>query len=207
MSAFDPKRTSRLRRTIRERPLATLAVPQHNIGIRGIKRTFDAGAILIQNTSGANLTIDSIAVNINGTAVAPPWALPVTIGAGNYLIVTQTTQYDFDTSDIHPISSNGVPVTDCIVVCPTVTIGANGGSLQTFLDSTHTLDTLGYDFAYNGSNESFNWRLIGTCSGPGCGGPLVTPLPATLPLFASGLGVLGLLARRRKKKKAAAPDL
>jgi hypothetical protein len=30
-----------------------------------------------------------------------------------------------------------------------------------------------------------------------------TPLPATLPLFASGLGVVGLLARRWKKKAAA----
>ncbi|MFY9892503.1 MAG: VPLPA-CTERM sorting domain-containing protein [Xanthobacteraceae bacterium] len=31
-----------------------------------------------------------------------------------------------------------------------------------------------------------------------------TPLPATLPLFASGLGALGLLARRRKRKAALA---
>ena len=30
-----------------------------------------------------------------------------------------------------------------------------------------------------------------------------TPLPATLPLFAGGLGALGLLARRRKRKNAA----
>jgi len=31
----------------------------------------------------------------------------------------------------------------------------------------------------------------------------VTPLPAALPLFATGLGVIGLLARRRKRKAAA----
>ena len=31
-----------------------------------------------------------------------------------------------------------------------------------------------------------------------------TLLPATLPLFATGLGVVGLLARRRKRKNAAA---
>jgi hypothetical protein len=33
---------------------------------------------------------------------------------------------------------------------------------------------------------------------------IVTPLPAALPLFATGLGALGLLGWRRKKKKAAA---
>jgi hypothetical protein len=31
-----------------------------------------------------------------------------------------------------------------------------------------------------------------------------TPLPATLPLFAGGLGAMGLLGRRRKRKNAAA---
>ena len=31
-----------------------------------------------------------------------------------------------------------------------------------------------------------------------------TPLPAALPLFAGGLGVMGLLARRRKRKAVAA---
>jgi PEP-CTERM motif len=32
---------------------------------------------------------------------------------------------------------------------------------------------------------------------------VVTPLPAALPLFASGLGALGLLSWRRKQKAAA----
>ena len=35
------------------------------------------------------------------------------------------------------------------------------------------------------------------------GAEAVTPLPATLPLFASGLGALGLLGWRRKRKAAA----
>jgi hypothetical protein len=38
----------------------------------------------------------------------------------------------------------------------------------------------------------------------GGGGAGTTPLPAALPLFAGGLGVIGLLARRRKQKKTAA---
>jgi hypothetical protein len=36
-------------------------------------------------------------------------------------------------------------------------------------------------------------QLIGTAE---------TPLPATLPLFATGIGALGLLVRRRKRKAA-----
>jgi hypothetical protein len=34
--------------------------------------------------------------------------------------------------------------------------------------------------------------------------PVATPLPATLPLFAGGLGLMGLLGRRRKRKAAVA---
>ena len=40
------------------------------------------------------------------------------------------------------------------------------------------------------------------CTGAGCGNPPAVPLPAALPLFAGGLGVLGLLGWRRKKKMA-----
>jgi hypothetical protein len=36
------------------------------------------------------------------------------------------------------------------------------------------------------------------------GAPAVTPLPAALPLFATGLGVMGLLGWQRKRKNAAA---
>jgi hypothetical protein len=81
-----------------------------------------------------------------------------------------------------------------------VTIGVNGGATQTFLDSTHTLDTEGFDYAANGSNESFNWRLIGSCSGPGCGGVVGSPGPVPGAGFAglAALALAGLYARMRR---------
>jgi hypothetical protein len=46
-----------------------------------------------------------------------------------------------------------------------------------------------------GSNADQSFTLeIGT----------TTPLPATLPLFAGGIGVMGLLARRKKRKNITA---
>ncbi|HUL86553.1 MAG TPA: VPLPA-CTERM sorting domain-containing protein [Pseudolabrys sp.] len=43
------------------------------------------------------------------------------------------------------------------------------------------------------SNSNIFWGLA----------PVVTPLPAALPLFVTGLGALGLIGWRRKKKAAA----
>jgi F420-0:gamma-glutamyl ligase-like protein len=42
---------------------------------------------------------------------------------------------------------------------------------------------------------------LGTVDETIIAGAGVTPLPAALPLFASGLGVLGFIARRKKKRK------
>ena len=49
-----------------------------------------------------------------------------------------------------------------------------------------------------GPGNAVNWSLTDTST---LG---ATPLPAALPLFATGLGALGLLAARRRKQKAAA---
>ncbi len=171
----------------------------------GSAAPYDAGAILIANTSGAALTINSVGVTINGTAMGssssfnPSWTFPVTLAAGNLLILTQTAAYNFDTSDIHYITPVGVPVTDCSVTCPTVTV--NG---TTFLDTTHVLDTLGYDFAYNGANESFRWRLIGDaagCSGPACGTNVGgVPEPSTWAMMILGFAGVGFMGFRRSRK-------
>jgi hypothetical protein len=155
---------------------------------------FDAGAIMILNGGASSITVNGITVSINGTAVAPPWTFPVTLAAGNKLIVTQTTQYDFDTSDIHPISPNGVPVTGCAIACPTVTVNVMGVGPVTYDDSGHVLDTNGYDFAYNGSNESFRWRLIGTS-----GIPSGVPEPSTWAMMLLGFAGIGFGGYRKAK--------
>jgi hypothetical protein len=53
-------------------------------------------------------------------------------------------------------------------------------------------------------NQPFqvDFDIVGTISGGSA--DATTPLPAALPLFAGGLGVLGLVARRRKQKNVAA---
>jgi hypothetical protein len=101
-----------------------------------------------------------------------------------------------------------------------VVIGSLGGS--TIFSQIVTLFTTGP------TNVTFNWSGIDAISiaaidGAFTGDPFgcapshncnqftlddltvsSTPLPAALPLFASGLGVMGFLAKRRKRKSAAA---
>jgi len=164
------------------------------VTFEGSGAPFDAGAIMILNGGGSSITVNGITVSINGTAVAPPWTFPVTLAAGDKLIVTQTTQYNFDTSDIHPISPNGVPVTGCVIACPTVTVDLMGVGPVTYDDSGHVLDTNGYDFAYNGGNESFRWRLIGTSGNPGG-----VPEPSTWAMMLLGFAGIGFAGYRKAK--------
>ena len=61
------------------------------------------------------------------------------------------------------------------------------------------LDTTGgFIFYYDNELEDAAGTITSTLA------PTTTPVPAALPLFASGLGAMGLLARRRKRKAQAA---
>ena len=99
--------------------------------------------------------------------------------------------------------------------------GSNDGTSLTVLfsdgtdQSTHSLGASIYKYYYftydgkivdDGQGDNVLLNLFnGSCGGPegACAPPPPgTPLPAALPLFASGTGVLGLLAWRRKRRIA-----
>ncbi len=67
-------------------------------------------------------------------------------------------------------------------------------------DANDPIDSYGIFLAGYESGYLFNGM---TLDGAGQADPLGTPLPAALPLFATGLGALGLLGWRRKRKNAA----
>ena len=163
----------------------------------------DAGAVGILNTSGGNITINSLLVNgfFNGASYNL-WGGPIILNANKWAIFTQTTAYNFDTSD-QPQNPCGVSNNATPHVRPTI-----GGSAYDYADAARVLNTGGFDLAlctfqspFTGDNESLNWRLIGTSGLENPGGSLnVTPEPATMSLLAMGLaGMAGAGFRRRKR--------
>ena len=101
---------------------------------------------------------------------------------------------------------------------------ATGGFGQVVLDGTGNLTSIDYSTAtiglwvvalqWGGIGYTYKDLALGHLSvgsiaavlhqGDAGQGPASTPLPGALPLFATGLGALGLLGWRRKRKAAAA---
>lgn len=73
----------------------------------------------------------------------------------------------------------------------------NGINTLDFLVFNTNADCCGYPAGTNPTGVRVEFTSVDTAA-------FATPLPAALPLFAGGLGVLGLLSRRRKKKAAMA---
>jgi hypothetical protein len=166
--------------------------------------TFDAGAIRFDNMGASSVTL-SRGLTVDGFenhASFKLWdslipASGLVIQPGHQAIFTQTgDDSSFDTSD-QP--AHGQPGSAAV---PKIHVTLNG-TPQTFMDSAQVLNTGGFDLAvltHNGvsTNESLQWRLIGTSGIENPGGMPMTPEPGSLALLA--VGALPLLGLRRRKR-------
>ena len=188
-------------------------------------QTFDSGAILIVNTGTTALNISNFSVSNFNDGTVYNFFAPLSIPVGDSGIFTQTSSYNFDSSDN---SGNGSPPGGIYPTNPD-TNGSNGiggcsssaaaqssagisgycGSrapLVSFMDNStayslsdtgHILDTGNYDFI-NGSldgNESINWNLIGSEANRGG----TVPEPSTWAMMLLGFSGLGFAGYRKAK--------
>jgi hypothetical protein len=150
--------------------------------------SFDAGAIRIINTGATTLTLDAFNVDSFGDGSNfNIWGglLPQSFAPGTSLILTQTGEYNFDTSDDEGSNPNALPVVHLNI----------DGTSQSFTDTAQVLSTEGTDhLGGNNLNESHQWRDIGTY-----GGQAAVPEPGAF-AFLSGLGLTGAAFLRRHRR-------
>ncbi len=159
---------------------------------------FDAGAVRIDNTGITAFTFDSAVVTFWNGVSFNLWGTH-TVNPGEHLILTQTsTAENFDTSDVATFRANGdpVPIPETLHA-PHITLTINGTTLPDFLDTGHVLDTGGYDTAFDGSNESLQWRLIGTTGINDPGGTGTPDAGSTVLLLSGGFATAAYLRRKR----------
>jgi hypothetical protein len=146
---------------------------------------YDAGAIRIDNTSSAALTLTDAYVDINGCHFAP-WVvlLPATANPGESFVLTQTGllgppqpapcdgQVDpslqpitnFDTSEgPFPLDTPGSVVCAPGQSAPVITLVFDDGTTLTVTDSAKVLSTGGTDRAFcEGVAEGTAWTAVPT---------------------------------------------
>jgi len=125
---------------------------------RGGGTLFDAGAIRIVNPSAQPLTIDDVSVDVGSVSYDPWGPYPIVVPGKGSLILTQTVEYDFDTSEAGGEAtcdpSGEIPVVHIVV-------GSRHAKTRTFLDTAQVLNTGGVDSgACSDANEGHAWLRI-----------------------------------------------
>lgn len=123
-----------------------------NTTFAGCSCSYDAGAIRFDNNSSSPMTFDSITVDI-GANHFDLWPHGITLPPGQILVITETSDDNFDTSDLSAspcFTNNGV------IPQINVTIG---GATTSYPDNNQVLNTTGFDQACIHS-ETHPWENI-----------------------------------------------
>jgi hypothetical protein len=159
-----------------------------NVVFVGTTSDWDTGAVKVDNTTGADMTNVQVTLDISDGVTSTHWGLwnPMTIPAGQSLIVTETAFQNFDLSDEppnppSPFQASGIyPAADCTPDSATpvvhITIGA---TTFDYFDTTHVLTTGGVDRSHcpAGTDESLSWTRVNTSAAPPTATPTNTPNP------------------------------
>ena len=145
--------------------------------------------------------------------LAPFWADLDPTAGGAVRINTLTNGTDtWIVTDWDHVRVKGSSDTETFEVWIRIQAGLNPGEQITFSYSTIVMltaltvgaedisGTVGANWYYNGTGSNVGNDELSVAYN----GPVVTPLPAALPLFASGLGAMGFIGWRRKRKVIAA---
>lgn len=126
--------------------------------------SFDAGALRIDNSGPSPVALDSLTVEIGDTSFNTSGELWSSLvvpaksgGEPGHLILTQTSDYDFDTSDVGPPGDCDSP--NAVIPLVQITIA---GVTTNLMDSAQVLNTGGVDGAScpPGGNESHQWTGV-----------------------------------------------
>jgi hypothetical protein len=173
---------------------------------------------LTSSPGSTTLTIVSGAQDYPGTWVVAPadsnWITPYAGGGTTATSEAPVGEYDYSLNFANPLASvsiqwssdNGAGFYLNNVLLSSV--GSTGyNSLTSFVISAAAFLPGNNVFEVKVQNDPCNCNnptglLVSAIVGP-TGSPSATPLPAALPLLASGVGALGLLGWRRKRKAVA----
>ncbi|HEX3526937.1 MAG TPA: Ig-like domain-containing protein, partial [Thermoanaerobaculia bacterium] len=138
----------------------------------GTSSGFDAGAIRFDNNSDQAIVFDNVSVDI-GPFHFNPWGNNIVVQPHGITILTQTRDYDFDTSDAPATCSPDGYIPEIHVT--------QAGVVTTYKDTQQIINTKGIDPAdCGGGNEAHPWERIG-----GGGTAINVPLPPAVTMSLS----------------------
>ena len=139
----------------------------------------DAGAVRLDNTTDEPISVDRVTVDLQRPGPLFDLWGSFTLPPHGAAILTQTRQFDFDTSEF-AIVGCGQPLAPGDPRIPKITV-TSGGFTSSYLDTSHILDTFGFDLACL-RNESLQWRPVGEGGAASQGALALAPVTSSRPV-------------------------